>query len=119
MTVEFKNRSAMVSPSKILQCDREACRAIVQSALLSMIEAQIDMLCDEEDGDVYGRADVQRIIADNIRNRTADYLDDVLADFVATVKTHLAEVQVSARVTGISYAGDGHISDVVVDFAAE
>ena len=90
-----------------------AVAALTHAVLVSMAEAQVDMVIDHP---------ADHSTKDQIEDRfqclhpmSQEYIADVLAQLNQRVSQELAEKRYTAKVTALHYGSDGQLADVDVD----
>ena len=112
MTVVFNNNDQRFKASDVLWAKQELINAIIEQALISQTEAFIDMIVDgQEDLTREGIQDTLK----GVKESTAEFLKDVVADLQHSIEQRLTEANYGAIVTGIKYDLAGEIKDVEVD----
>jgi hypothetical protein len=114
MTVVFKEQDKTFTADQVLWFKKELIEAVVQQALISQTEALLDMTMDTSKPEEITRASVNETLR-GAKDCTADFLDDILGDFVTAVKDRLVQAQYGAAVTGLKYDLAGDVTDIEVD----
>lgn len=122
MTIRYESEDRNIHASRVVNCDRKAARLIAKQALLSQLEAQIELLVDECSGP-NGYFEPTKANIENqlnaVKHYTGDYLNDMLHDFMATVLAELSTIEVNVRVRAIEFTADGKLDDISVDYEAK
>jgi hypothetical protein len=101
----------------VLCSDPEVVEQLVKLAVISMVEANTDMVVDCSE-DYTCKSQIDAAFGEElIRAQVNDYLTDVLEDFSMRVLQEVDKVRFTARVRGLDYTAAGELNDVTVDVA--
>lgn len=116
MSVVFKAGEQTFKASEVLWAKKELVNAIVEQALVSQTEAFVDMIVDGERPADITRDSVNEILR-GVKESTAEFLNDMVADLQFVLEARLRDVNYGAAVTGIKYDLAGNVTDIEVDIS--
>ena len=112
MSVEHTGVSQIIEANDVVYYNDHVVKAIAQAAMVSMAEANVDMVCDQ--GNEYPtKADIERAFQ-GLHDQAHDVIDDMFDELKARVLEELAVKRYTARVTGLRYDNNGDLADVDV-----
>ena len=110
--INYSGVSQSLTANKVLYSDEAVIKAIAQAAMVSMAEADVEMLCDCPQ-EYPTKADLERVFQ-GIHDQATDLITDMFDELKAKVLAELAEKRYTARVTGLHYDDDGALNDITV-----
>jgi Zn-dependent M32 family carboxypeptidase len=117
MTVQYTGVSQLISAQKVVYYNDDVIRAIAQAAMVSMAEADIDMLMDCPD-EYPTKADVERVFQ-GLNEQATDLINDVFDDLKQRLLSELAEKRYTAQVRALHYDEHGNYDDIDVKLTFE
>ena len=110
--INYSGVSQSLTANQVLYSNEAVVKAIAQTAMVSMAEADVEMLCDCPQ-EYPTKADLERVFQ-GIHDQATDLITDMFDELKAKVLAELAEKRYSARVTGLHYDDDGALNDITV-----
>lgn len=116
MSVTYTGVSQSLTASKVLYHSDDTIKALAQAAMISMAEANVDMLCDCPN-EYPTKADVERVFQ-GLNEQATDLINDMFDDLKARLLAELATKKYTSRVRAMHYDEQGVMSDIdlQVDF---
>ena len=116
MSVSYTGVSQKLTATSVLYYNEDAIKALAQAAMVSLAEADVDMLCDCPN-EYPTKADVERVFQ-GLHEQATDFVNDMFDDLKERLLKELATKKYTARVRAIHYDQQGvmHDIDVQVDF---
>jgi Zn-dependent M32 family carboxypeptidase len=112
MTVTYTGVSQNLNATNVIYSNNAAVKGIVQAAMISMAEGNIEMLLDLPE-DYKTKEDVERVFQ-GLHEQATDLIEDMIENLKRNL---LAELQVkcyTARVKALHYDNNGELEDVTV-----
>ena len=110
MTVAYTGVSQTINAVSVVYPNDAVVKAIAQAAMISMAEADIDMLTDCP-GDYPTKADFERSLQ-SLHDQARDLIEDTFVELKERVLAELAEKRYTARITALHYDPQGEVSDI-------
>ncbi len=116
MTVSYTGASQVCNATNVLYAQDQAVRALAQACMISLAEADVDMLldCPQE---YPTKADMERVFT-GLHDQAADFINDTFDDLKERVLAELAKTRYTARIKALHYDQQGAVEDISlqVDF---
>ena len=103
-----------IRPSRIVYADPMTVRRIVETMLISMAEANTEMVCDNMDNDEQTRSGIEGVFLD-LKAQALDMVDDVFDTLRESVREQIQRIEYTAKVRGLEYDDKGELEDVKVE----
>ncbi len=116
MSVSYTGVSQVLQANDVLYAQERAVKALAQAAMISMAEADVEMLLDCP-GEYDSKADMERVFQ-GLHDQAADLINDMFDDLKERLLAELAEKRYVARITSLHYDQAGEVDDIglQVDF---
>lgn len=113
MSVEY-TRPALIQAETLLYSKKEVVDALALMAIVSMIEANIDMICDMPD-EYPTKNDIEAVM-NGAAEQSIDYLNDAMDELKEAVIRRVREGKLAVRVKSMKFCDvDGMLDDVTVN----
>ncbi len=113
MSVTYKGVSQTVNAANVIYAQEAAIKALVQATMISMAEANVDMVCDMSN-EYPTKVDVEAVFQ-GLHDQAADMIADCFDDLKERLLAELAQKRYTARVKALHYDDNGGLNDVTVD----
>lgn len=116
MTVSYTGASQVVNATNLLYAHDQAVKALAQACMISLAEADVDMLLDCPN-EYPTKADMERVFQ-GLHEQAADFINDTFDDLKERVLAELAKTRYTARIKALHYDQQGAVEDISlqVDF---
>ncbi len=116
MTVSYTGASQVCNATNVLYAQDQAIKALAQAAMISLAEADVEMLLDCPD-EYPTKADMERVFQ-GLHEQATDFINDTFEDLKERILKELAEKRYTARVKALHYDEKGVVEDISlqVDF---
>jgi hypothetical protein len=116
MTVSYTGVSQRVEATKVIYAHSETIKALAQAAMISLAEADIDMLLDCP-GEYPTKADMERVFQ-GLHEQATDFVNDTFDDLKERILAELSQKRYTARIKALHYDTEGQVEDISlqVDF---
>ncbi len=116
MTVSYTGASQVVNATNVLYAQDQAVKALAQACMVSLAEADVDMLLDCPN-EYPTKADMERVFQ-GLHEQAADFINDTFDDLKDRILKELAQARYTARVKALHYGEQGQVEDIdlQVDF---
>lgn len=116
MTVSYTGASQVVNATNLLYAHDQAVKALAQACMISLAEADVDMLLDCPN-EYPTKADMERVFQ-GLHEQAADFINDTFDDLKERILKELAQARYTARVKALHYDQQGVVEDIglQVDF---
>ena len=117
MIVIQSDDAETVSTNAVLYSRPEAIRKLATMMIVSMAEANTDMICDMAE-EYPTKGDVERGFQ-HLADQALDSLEDHINDLRESLTKFLKDAKVVAKVRRLDYDDDGALSDIMIDLRVE
>ncbi len=116
MTVSYTGASQVCNATNVLYAQDQAIKALAQAAMISLAEADIDMLLDCPN-EYPTKADMERVFQ-GLHEQATDFINDTFEDLKERLLAELAQKRYTARIKALHYDERGAVDDISlqVDF---
>lgn len=117
MTVSYTGASQVVNATNLLYAQDKAIKALAQAAMVSLAEADVDMLLDCPN-EYPTKADMERVFT-GLHDQATDFVNDVFEDLKERLLKELAQARYTARVKAVHYNDEGTVDDIDLQLTFE
>jgi hypothetical protein len=116
MTVSYTGASQVCNATNVLYAQDQAVKALAQACMISLAEADVDMLLDCPN-EYPTKADMERVFQ-GLHEQAADFINDTFDDLKERILKELAQARYTARIKALHYDQQGVVEDIglQVDF---
>ena len=117
MTVSYTGASQVCNATNVLYAQEQAVRALAQACMVSLAEADVDMLLDCPN-EYPTKADMERVFT-GLHDQAADFINDTFEDLKERILAELAKARYTARVKALHYNDEGAVDDIDLQLTFE